>query len=75
MKNLIIISLLLVLFSCENKWLDLEPENDLIRQEFWQTKDDVDAVLAAMYDAFRETTVESVVWGELRGDMMRFVGH
>ena len=59
MKNLIIISLLLVLFSCENKWLDLEPENDLIRQEFWQTKDDIDAVLAAMYDAFRETSLES----------------
>ncbi len=73
MKNMMVISLLLVLVSCD-KWLDLEPENDLIRQEFWQTKDDVDAVLAAMYDAFRETSLESLIWGELRADMIFITG-
>ncbi|UCH13888.1 MAG: RagB/SusD family nutrient uptake outer membrane protein [Bacteroidales bacterium] len=74
MKNLIIVALLLVLFSCD-KYLDLEPENDLIRQEFWQTKDDVDAVMAAMYDAFRETSLESLIWGELRADMIILGGN
>ncbi len=74
MKNMMVISLLLILFSCD-KWLDLEPENDLIRQEFWQTKDDVDAVLAAMYDAYRETSLESLIWGELRADMIQLLGN
>ena len=46
MKNVLLIMLLLLMISCDN-WLDLEPENDLIRQEFWQTKDDVDAVVKA----------------------------
>jgi tetratricopeptide (TPR) repeat protein len=68
MKNIMLIGLLLFLGSCD-QWLDLEPENDLIRQEFWQTKDDVDAVLAAMYDAYRETSLESLIWGELRAEM------
>ena len=74
LKDVMLISLLFVLVSCE-KWLDLEPENDLIRQEFWQTKDDVDAVLAAMYDAFRETSLESLIWGELRADMIQLTGN
>ena len=74
MKNVMAISLLLVLVSCDS-WLDLEPENDLIRQEFWQTKDDVDAVLAAMYDAFRETSMESLIWGELRAEMITITGN
>lgn len=73
MKTVIVISLLLVLVSCDN-YLDLEPENDLIRQEFWQTKDDVDGVVAAMYDAFRETSLESLIWGELRADMIAVSG-
>jgi hypothetical protein len=73
MKRIMVISLLIVLASCD-KYLDLEPENDLIRQEFWQTKDDVDAVLSAMYDAFRETSLESLIWGELRADMIMLLG-
>jgi hypothetical protein len=73
MKRIIVISLLIVLASCD-KYLDLEPENELIRQEFWQTKDDVDAVLSAMYDAFRETSLESLIWGELRADMITILG-
>ena len=74
MKNVLLIMLLLLMISCDN-WLDLEPENDLIRQEFWQTKDDVDAVVAAMYDAFRETSLESLIWGELRADMIQLTGN
>jgi len=81
MKKIIRISrklpvIIIVLFftvSC-NDWLELEPENELIRQEFWKTKDDVDAVLAATYDAFRETALESLIWGELRADLISIQG-
>ena len=72
-KAIFLFSIIVVSSSC-NKWLDLEPENDLIRQEFWQKKADVDAVVAAMYDAFRETSLESLIWGELRADMVLFTG-
>ena len=67
-------SLLLFVPSC-TEWLNIEPENDLIEDEFWTKTEDVEGVLAAMYDAFRETTVESLIWGELRGDMITFAGN
>ncbi len=74
--KVIIVSFSLLLFvpSCTD-WLDIEPENDLIEDEFWTKTEDVEGVLAAMYDAFRETTVESLIWGELRGDMMEITGN
>ncbi len=73
--KVIIVSLLLLLFipSCTD-WLDIEPENDLIEDEFWTKTEDVEGVMAAMYDAFRESSLESLIWGELRGDMIRFTG-
>jgi hypothetical protein len=73
--KVIIISLSLLLFaiSC-TEWLDIEPENDLIEDEFWTKTEDVEGVLAAMYDAFRESSLESLIWGELRGDMIQFSG-
>lgn len=73
-NNILIISILLMVFSACEDWFELEPENDLIQQEFWQKKQDVDAVVAAMYDAFRETSLENLIWGEVRADMYRFLG-
>ncbi|UCH14878.1 MAG: RagB/SusD family nutrient uptake outer membrane protein [Bacteroidales bacterium] len=60
-----------LLGSCTD-WMELEPEDELIRQEFWQKEGDVEAVTAAMYDAFRETSLKSLMMGEVRGDMMWF---
>ncbi len=67
-------SLLLFLTSCTD-WLNIEPENDLIEDEFWTKTEDVEGVLAAMYDAFRESSLECLIWGELRGDMIDFGGN
>lgn len=60
-----------LLGSC-TEWMELEPEDKLIRQEFWQKEGDVAAVTAAMYDAFRETSLKSLIMGEVRGDMVLF---
>jgi len=68
------LSILLSLLSCTD-WLNIEPENDLIEDEFWTKTEDVEGVLAAMYDAYRESSLESLIWGELRGDMMELRGN
>lgn len=73
MKKYIIIALsLLFVFgstSCDD-WLDLRPENDIVLEDFWQTKSDVESVLAACYRQFSERPVieRMMVWGELRSD-------
>ncbi len=61
-----------LLSSCE--YLNVEPESDLVEEEFWKKTEDIEAVLAATYDAFRETSLASFIWGELRADMATFTG-
>ena len=68
---IVIAGIMSLLGSC-TEWMELEPEDKLTRQEFWQKKGDVDAVTAAVYDAFRETSLKSLMMGEVRGDMMSF---
>lgn len=66
----LVFALLIIGQSGCNDWLNIEPESELIKQEFWKTKEDVMAVLAATYDAMRETTIKSFLLGEVRADIV-----
>jgi starch-binding outer membrane protein, SusD/RagB family len=61
-------------FSQCTSWLDLEPENDLIEDEFWRKREDAEAMLAATYNSWRNTSLNNLIMGEIRGDMVRFNG-
>ena len=49
----ILILILVILHTGCADWLYLEPESELIREEFWQTGDDVEAVVAGTYKELR----------------------
>jgi len=68
-KTLILVSILSFSFSCGD-WLDLTPPNGLIREEFWQVKEDVEAVLMAAYDALASMDADLFLLGELRADLL-----
>jgi hypothetical protein len=55
--------------SCE-KWLDLKPQDGIIRQNFWKTKEDVKAAVIGTYSSLFATTQTLFIWGEIRGDML-----
>lgn len=67
--NKIIIALLLFCCSCSG-WLDIEPENDLIQQEYWKSKGDIEATLTGGYYTLTQSCSNFFLWGELRGDML-----
>ena len=71
MKKLYI-SLFTILFSFSscNEWLDVMPENDQTSTEYWQTKEEVEAVLGAGYVRLRETMELMLVWGEDRANTL-----
>ncbi len=75
MKNYIIIGLsfLFVLgtASCDD-WLEMKPENEIVLEDFWKTKTDVESVLSACYRSLSERAAieRMIVWGELRSDNM-----
>ncbi len=68
----LLISCLLIGFVACSDWLDVDPQNKLVKQEFWQNKEDVAAVMAAMYNAYGRICVDVWAWGEVRADMIEF---
>lgn len=46
--------LTLAISSC-NDWLELQPENNQVSDEYWTNKEEVEAVLGAGYVRLRET--------------------
>jgi hypothetical protein len=82
MKNITYkILMLLVLFSVSacKKWMTLEPQDGIIREEFWSSKEDVQAALIGCYASLlgppgairdRPLAESMFLWGELRADMV-----
>ena len=70
MKTNIIILLLTALigFSSCNQWLDVIPENEQVADEYWKDKEQVDAIISAIYIKYRTTVQDQIIWGEHRGN-------
>lgn len=65
--------LLFTLSSC-NDWLEVTPENDQTSGEYWQNKEEVEAVLGAGYVRLRGCLEQMLVWGEVRGNSLALSG-
>ena len=59
-------ALCLTTTSC-NDWLDLLPNNEQVTDNYWQSKEDVEAVIASGYYYMRQAVPQMLLWGELRG--------
>lgn len=55
--------------SCSD-WLEVRPNNEQVTPEYWQSKEEVEAVLASTYVRLREAVPTLLTWGELRGGSM-----
>lgn len=62
--------------SCK-KWLSLKPENGLVREDYWQTKEQVDAAVTGIYASMLGSNSSDLslaeyffIWGEARTDMV-----
>ncbi|KPK83557.1 MAG: hypothetical protein AMS27_12490 [Bacteroides sp. SM23_62_1] len=68
LRNILLIFTLSLFPGC-SEWLQLEPESQLTREEFWQSGDDVQAVVAGTYKEMAGLVDKLFKWGELRGDL------
>ena len=55
--------------SCAD-FLEIEPQNEIILEKFWNEKADVDAIIAGCYSGMQEEGVikRMMIWGEFRSD-------
>ncbi len=67
-KTILVFIMTVALSGC-SEWLQLEPESELTREEFWRTGDDVEAVVAGTYKEMTGLVKNLFKWGELRGDL------
>jgi len=75
-KNKLILSIFLLalsLTSCSD-YLTVLPENNQSSDEYWKTKEEVEAVLGAGYVKLRSTQESFFLWGEARGNGIFFNG-
>ncbi len=61
-----LIALAMSMTSC-NAWLDILPNNEQVTDNYWKSKEDVEAVIASGYYYMRQTVPTLLAWGELRG--------
>ena len=55
--------------SC-NSMLDQMPQNERTREEFWQTRDDVESSMLSAYDEMQKALESLYLFGEVRGDLI-----
>ncbi len=65
----ICIALLVPVLSCD-QWLELVPPNGLVQDEYWKSKEDVEATLMGAYQLFNQMDEKLFLYGEIRGDMI-----
>lgn len=66
-----VLLLVLTATSCED-YLTVVPENNQSTNEYWKTKEEVEAVLGAGYYRLRDAQEELLLWGEARGNCLLF---
>lgn len=69
-KSLLIVALLGSSFTSCNDFLTLDPLNDIVLENFWTDKSDVESVLLGAYSALEKDAclLRMSVWGEMRSD-------
>ena len=55
--------------SC-NDYLDVKPDNEQTANEYWESKEDVQAVITSGYYYMQQAVPTLLKWGELRGGAM-----
>ncbi|MEP5341808.1 MAG: RagB/SusD family nutrient uptake outer membrane protein [Algibacter sp.] len=71
-KIFIMVPMLLATLSSCDSYLELQPKDNLIQQEFWLNKEQVSSAVAGCYASMTESgfTERVLKWGELRGEML-----
>lgn len=69
-KLTILILTLISASSCGN-WLDVQPEDGVVRERYWQTKEEVRAAVLGCYSQMLDSRMmqEYFIWGEMRAEM------
>lgn len=69
--NILLLIVIIFMPSCNN-WLSVKPQDGIIRDNYWQNKEQLKAAVIGCYSSLLDNTLVQnlFVWGELRADMV-----
>jgi len=70
LRSLMVLSLCLITISSCNDWLEIIPPDSLVLDEYWKSKEDLEATLMGAYQKFAGLNEMLFTYGELRADMI-----
>ncbi|MDR0682656.1 MAG: RagB/SusD family nutrient uptake outer membrane protein [Dysgonamonadaceae bacterium] len=70
--NIFFILFVSLIFSSCDDWLNLAPEDGVVRDKFWKTKEEVHSAVMGCYASMMEDNVMTryFIWGEARAEMV-----
>lgn len=76
-KYLSILASVLVLMTSCGDFLEIEPQNEITLDKFWNEKSDVEAVIASCYSTMQSPGIMSrmIIWGEYRSENVNYCGN
>lgn len=76
-KYLSILASVLVLMTSCGDFLEIEPQNEITLDKFWNEKSDVEAVIASCYSTMQNPGIMSrmIIWGEYRSENVNYCGN
>ncbi|NLO70895.1 MAG: RagB/SusD family nutrient uptake outer membrane protein [Porphyromonadaceae bacterium] len=71
-KKIFIYTLLIVFLIPSCNYLNLEPEDEVTRDKFWKTKEEVESAVMGCYAAMMnyDAMLRYFLWGEIRADLV-----
>jgi hypothetical protein len=70
LRSLMLAVIMLIPATSCNEWLELIPPDGLVLDEYWKTKEDLEATLMGAYQRFARQDEILFLYGELRGGMI-----
>lgn len=70
MKQICLICILIFSLSSCNNWLNVDPENERLSEDYWTKKEDVHNTMMSTYVRLRGCLEKMVQWGEIRADVL-----
>ena len=58
------------LASC-NDWLTIYPQTQIVEENFWEDKNDLEGVRYAAYENLTKQVEKMIIWGDLRSDVYK----
>lgn len=71
-KYILVAACIAMLSASCNKWLEVKPQDGIIRDDYWKTKEQFEAAVIGCYSSLLDNALvtDLFAWGELRADMV-----